>query len=109
VSDAKRELLAWRASGQTQVAFASERGYSDRRLWQWSGRLRARGWDPGTAAGEQAVLVPVRVVDTEPAVAMGAPAGAPIEVELRNGVLVRVQSDFDGKALQRVVDVVGRC
>ncbi len=113
-ADAKRELTAWRASGKTQAAFAFERGYSERRLWRWGGRLRARGWDATKAAttkaaSEKSALVPVRVVDTRPVVATLASPGTAIEVELRNGVLVRVQADFDGRALQRVVDVVGRC
>ncbi len=109
-ADAKRELTAWRASGKTQAAFALERGYSERRLWRWGGRLRARGWDATKAAGGKTALVPVRVVDTRPVAAtLTAVAGAAIEVELRNGVLLRVQADFDDRALQRVVDVVGRC
>jgi hypothetical protein len=34
---------------------------------------------------------------------------SPIEVELRNGVVVRVRPDFDGPFLGRVLDAVSRC
>jgi len=33
----------------------------------------------------------------------------PIEVELRNGVRVRVHADFDDQVFRRVLAVAGRC
>lgn len=102
---AKREVSAWQASGLSQVAFARTRGYPVKRLSHWISRLRKRNLQGEVSRS----LVPVRVVGTLPTDASSGTMRSPIEVELCNGIRVRVQADFDEHAFQRVVAVVGRC
>ena len=111
-TQAEQELAAGHTSGKTQAAFARERGYSKKRLSNWHGRMRARdqGCDRlGSVMDDRPALVPVRVVNSQPVVADRGMGSSPIEVELRNGVLVRVLADFDPGAFERVLAVVSRC
>jgi hypothetical protein len=104
---AKQVLREWYASGLSITEFARDSGYPVKRLWNWSGRLRKRGWVPeGSEAGctDDGLLLPVRVIDR-----LSTRAVSPIEVELPNGLLVRVCNDFDDSALTRVVNAVSRC
>jgi hypothetical protein len=48
---------------------------------------------------------PSRTVKTEPA----APAGGRIEIELPDGVCVRVDGSVEEEGLRRVLRVLGRC
>ena len=108
LQEAERELGTWEASGLSKAAFARERGYSERRLSSWASRLAARR---ALTPGESTALVPVRVVDSRPprAAAWRSECGFPIEVELRNGMMVRIVPGLDGGELERVLGVVGRC
>jgi len=59
---------------------------------------------------DRLALLPVRVVS--PSSSLHAPTAvgsSPFEVELRNGVRVRLQPDFDAGAFERVLAVVSRC
>lgn len=123
---AKQVLREWYASGLSIADFARDSGYPVKRLWNWSGRLRQRGWvpegsecpttttSPHPAHGldsEQrhessgdGLLLPVRVLDR-----LTTGAVSSIEVGLPNGLVVRVGNDFDDCALTRVVTAVSRC
>lgn len=107
--EAEGELVAWRSSGKTQAAYSRERGYSANRLSNWLARLRS---STGSVRPnrDRLALLPVRVVS--PSSSLHAPTAvvsSPIEVELRNGVRVRLQPDFDAGAFERVLAVVTRC
>lgn len=93
-------VAEWRASGQSQQAFATRKGIATTTLSWWSCRLRREAQGRAPAAG----LVPVRVVDVE------APA-AGFVLRLRGGVEVAVPASFDADALRRLVDVfeAGAC
>ena len=111
--EAMRELNAWWESGMNQTAFARLRGYSVKRLWNWSGRLRAMGWEPGKA--ETLPLMPVRVVNRVHPHRARNEAGALerqdgwMEVVVPNGLVVRVSPEFDSGAFERMLEVVTRC
>jgi len=111
--EARQELIAWWQSGMTQTAFARSRGYSVKRLWSWSGRLRAMGWEPGKE--ETLPLMPVRVVERMHRERAQGDAGSPdrrdgwMEVVVPNGFVVRVTATFDSRAFERVMEVVTRC
>ena len=103
---AEREVSAWHASGQSKAKFARTRGYPVKRLAYWIDRLRGRA--PLRDAGRS--LVPVRLADAHSASdASSGTMRTPIEVELRNGVRVRVHADFDDQVFRRVLAVAGRC
>jgi len=55
---------------------------------------------------ENVALLPVRVVSSS---SSSSAESSSIEVELRNGVLVRVLPDFDAGSFERVLAVVSRC
>ena len=101
---AEQRVVAWIASGLSQAEFARRHGLSEKTLSNWNRRMRARGWTPEQSTARVPALLPVRVMGVSPSSAM-----SPIEVELRNGVVVRVRPDFDGPFLGRVLDAVSRC
>lgn len=110
---AERELVAWRSSGKTLSAYGRERGYSANRLSNWLVRLRSKTatdiWRP-PQPGDEAALLPVRVVSSSSAHGASSSEGSsPIEVELRNGVRVRLLPGFDAGTFERVLAVVSRC
>jgi hypothetical protein len=63
--EAREALAAWRASGETALAFAASRGVSAQRLWYWQKRL-AQSVEP-EAVGFTEVRVdhPARSVEIE--------------------------------------------
>ena len=73
---AGRLLKAWRASGQSLVAFARERGIGSQRLYWWRKRLRAEAGTP---------IAPMAFI---PATVTGAVPAARVAVRLPGGVEV---------------------
>jgi len=55
------------------------------------------------------MLVPVWIVDAHSSDASSGTMRTPIEVELRNGVRVRVHADFVDQVFHRVLSVANRC
>ena len=92
---ARKELDAWRGSGQSIDGFARQRGVPGHRLRYWKDRFER---DAATK-GKGVSLLPVRMVQT---------TGAPIEVILPSGYVARVGRGFDEETLLRVVAVLGR-
>ena len=92
---AKKELEAWRASGQSIDRYARERDVAGHRLRYWKTRFE----QSGAGKGKSVSLLPVRMVQT---------AGAPIELMLPGGYVARVGRGFDEETLSRVVAVLGR-
>jgi len=97
-ADARIVVEAWRASGEGLGAFAKRYGINRRRLGRWAGEL-------GPKAEETVAFHPVRLV----AAARPAQGGEPIEIELGEGVRVRVPGGFAAEDLERVLGVLAGC
>jgi hypothetical protein len=95
LEQARKELDAWRSSGQSIEAFAKERHVAPYRLRYWQKRLTDR---PVASKTKPLSLLPVRV----------AHAGAPIELVLPSGCIARVGRGFDEDTLVRLVALFGR-
>jgi hypothetical protein len=92
---AKKELEAWRSSGQNIDQYARERHVPGHRLRYWKARFEQSA--PGKS--KSVSLLPVRMVQS---------AGAPIELMLPGGCVARIGRGFDEETLSRVVAVLGR-
>lgn len=89
--DARVVVDAWRASGETVAEFSRTHGIASERLARWAARL-----------GDPAVRFhPVRLTP-EPE---GRGAGV-IEIELRDGTIVRLPTGFAIEDLRRILSVV---
>jgi hypothetical protein len=95
-ADARVIVDAWRRSGQTRSAFATEHDLDPRRLRRWIARL--------AGSPKRAVRFhPVRVVPP-PVESAPPPAGAPaVEVLLPNGYVVRVSPQIAAGDLHAVL------
>ena len=96
VEQARRELDAWRSSGQSIDRFAKERRIGAHRLRYWKKRFED---DAAVPKGKALSLLPVRVVQV---------SGAPIDLILPGGHIARVGRGFDEETLARVIAVLGR-
>lgn len=93
---ARKELDAWRSSGQSIEAFAKERHVAPYRLRYWQKLLIDR--PAGSSKTKPLSLLPVRI----------AHVGAPIELVLPSGCVARVGRGFDEETLLRLVALLGR-
>src|SRR5690242_15270702 len=93
---ARKELDAWRASGQSIDRFAKDRRVAAHRLRYWKKRFEESAV---AVKGTALSLLPVRVVQV---------SGAPIDVILPSGHIARVGRGFDEETLARVIAVLGR-
>ena len=75
--------------------FAGTRGFAPGTLFWWRSRIRRKRTD-------EAALVPVEVLDA------AADHLRTIELQLRDGVVVRLPHDFDEAGLRRVLAVLGK-
>jgi hypothetical protein len=92
---ARKELDAWRSSGQSIDRYARERDVAAHRLRYWRMRL-----EQSTVTKSKGVsLLPVRVLQA---------SSGPIDVILAGGCVARVSRGFDEETLARVIAVVGR-
>jgi transposase-like protein len=98
--DARHALVALQRSGKPVSVFAAEQGLDPQRLYSWRRRL---GDAEPTTFQELVVrsAPPISITD----------GGAPFELVLRSGVIVRVPSSFDAAALDRLLEVLrsGAC
>jgi len=95
---ARKELDAWRASGQTAELFAEQRGVPAHRLRYWQKRIG----DLGAAAREtneprSVSLLPVRVAQS---------SSPPFEIVLPSGYVVRLSPGFDDDTLVRMIGLL---
>lgn len=96
--EARAVLSAWRSSGVSIERFAAARGIVAQRIRWWKKKLE------GTAASSRksTALLPVRVIGTcEPS------RGAPVQVILPSGHIVRVGRGFDEDTFSRVMAILG--
>jgi transposase-like protein len=96
--DAREVLAALARSGKPLSAFAADHRLDPQRIYLWRRRL---GGADGTTFQE---LVVRRVPGARDANA----AGAPFEIALASGDVVRVPSSFDAGGLSRLLDILIR-
>ena len=102
-----KRVERWRDSGLTAKEFAAETGIQPGRLAYWKWRL-----SPKVAERECPAALPTATSFVEvvaPAAMTPAPVSEPaepLEIVLRDGILVRVPARFDMAALQRVVSAL---
>jgi transposase len=98
-ADWARRVARWEKSGLTRSEFAAREGVKATTLGWWRSALRRAAAEPITALVPQAMsFVEVASVGVEA-------THERIEVELRNGRVVRVPASFDEDALRRVLAV----
>lgn len=93
---ARRELEAWRASGQSIERYAKEQRVAGHRLRYWKERLSPRA---AATKGKAVSFLPVRITQA---------IGSPVEIVLCSGHVARVGRGFDEETLARVIAVIGR-
>ena len=96
----KHQIVAeTRVPGMSVSIVARRHDVNANQLFQWRRKFEAEG-----GAIALAGFVPVKVADgtDKKCGALGL-----ITIELRNGILVRIDRDFDERALQRVLSTVG--
>ncbi len=94
--DARRVLDALERSGKSVREFAEAHGLDPQRLWSW--RRRVAGGDATT----------FRELIVRPSAAAPVEEGAPFEIRLSSGVVIRVPAGFDGDALARLLAVLAQ-
>jgi len=95
-ADARAALAEWRRSGESEFAFARQRGFSPQRLRYWRSRLGA--------APIQSSAPPAFVAVEIPVAARGAP-----KIEIHLGALsVCVREELDVEHLARIVSALAR-
>lgn len=85
----------WQRSGLSAKDFAASERIESRRLLWWRWKLRS-------SSPPAQRFLPVRVVDSA---ARPAGSGAPLEIALPNGRVVRVPPGFDPAMLERVLAI----
>jgi transposase-like protein len=96
--DARTALAALERSVKAVRAFAEEHGLDPQRLYAWRRRV---------AGGDRTTFREL-VVRPSSSLAVTEGTGAPFEIVLASGVVVRVPSSFDGAALARLLEVMAR-
>lgn len=97
-AEARAALDEWRCSGQTEHAFARQRGFSPQRLRYWKSRLRVPTAKRSSARTPAfvAVAIPVAPRDTS-------------KIEIHVGaVRVCVREELDVEHLARIVGALAR-
>jgi transposase-like protein len=101
-SDGEAMVEAFEGSGMSVAEFARRHGLVDQRVHWWLTRRRRR--NKGIA------FAPVRLVDSRrgpvPSSVGAAPSQGRVEIVLRTGWVIRVDSEFDGETLRRVVQAL---
>ena len=108
----KRLVAKWRRSGESAAEFAVRHGISQWALYSWAKQLGAgpnRGRRQGkvrrSTRGRSAGFIPVRLVGDEHADAPTRTEGA-VEIELRNGDVVRLVGEVSTERLRAVLTAV---
>jgi transposase len=103
----EQRIRRWTDSGLTAREFASEIGVNLHTLRQWKYKLEERG--AATSDAETATSRPtfVEVHVPRPSAAARAANSEPFELELPNGLKVRVPMHFDATALKALIVALG--
>lgn len=94
--EARAALVALERSGKPVSVFAAEHGLDPQRLYCWRRRL----------GGTERTRFRELIVRPSATVSLSSAAGAPFEVVLASGVVVRVPASFDATALERLLEVL---
>ena len=101
------EVQRWRASGQSAVAYARERGIHAGTLAGWASKVRDLTVAKSVGGDQRgSMFVPVQVAPAPTAAAAAAKARldrGEVEVVLRNGRRIRVSGTFDSEAVARLL------
>ena len=92
----QQRLDRFRKSGLAVADFCQREGISTASFYAWRRRLRH---DPAPPASDAPRLVPVRLVTP--------PAGAPVELVLPSGAVLRLSPDTDLAWLRQLLYLVG--
>jgi hypothetical protein len=92
----QQRLDRFRTSGLTVAHFCEREGISSASFYAWRRRLRH---DPTPPTAEAPRLIPVRLVTP--------PAGAPVELVLPSGCVLRLSPDCDLAWLRQLLHVLG--
>jgi len=104
-----KRVERWQDSGLTAKEFAAELDVSPSSLAYWKlklrrergtgGKVEAHGAQPSVAAAPKFLQLLPTTTDAD--------VGAPLELVLRGGVVVRVPRGFDEPTLARLISVIG--
>ncbi|WP_437479200.1 IS66 family insertion sequence element accessory protein TnpA [Sorangium sp. So ce1014] len=96
----------WHKSGHSARVFAEQEGVSPGTLYSWSRRLgmKRSEYRQRSDAAKLPSFLPVVVASTE---ATAPSSGAPLEIVLPDGAVVRVPPSFDEVTLARVIRALG--
>jgi hypothetical protein len=97
-----KRVERWHESGLTAQEFAAELGVNPRTLTYWKWVLTKGPARDQATRSKTATAVPFVEVGQTPSRA------DVFELELSDGIVVRVPLDFDAAALRRLLEVVGR-
>jgi transposase-like protein len=95
--DAREVIAALERSGKSVSTFAADYGLDPQRVYLWRRRL----------GGAELTTFQEVVVRPAPSPQLASP-GAPFEVALMSGHIVRVPPSFDAAALSRLLDVLSQ-
>ena len=98
-SEWAKRVARWEASGLSAAAFAERERLDRKRLVWWRWKLQTTS---SQAPGLALDFLPVQVVAPAAPTSSG---GAPIEIALSNGRVIRVPAGFDAADLERVLAV----
>jgi hypothetical protein len=100
-----KRVERWRASDLTAKEFAAEIGVNDRTLtyWKWILGKEAAARPPARRRRGGEDVVKFTELAVEPTALM---SGSPIEIVVEQGLVIRVDRQFDEDTLRRVLGVV---
>lgn len=101
----RRRIERWKDSGLTAKEFAAEKGINAGTLQFWRSRLK-RDERPTRRAAAKVTSAAILSSLVEVRGATSAMGDQRFEVELRNGLRVRVTADFQPEALKKLLALV---
>lgn len=101
----RRVLKRWSASGQSLRSFAEARGVPYSTLTYWQRRLRGSAVPAKDHRREDATTA----LTLTPVQFLPAASSDPIEIQLANGVQLRVPPGFSATELQQIAQVLSQC
>ena len=96
----RQMVRQWRHSGQSIRAFCAARGLTEASFYAWRRSIAQRDQQAGRGPGRSVrppLFVPVQ---------LSTVAGAPLEVVLERGLVVRVPAGFDATTLRQLLAVL---
>ncbi|XXX73294.1 hypothetical protein WMF30_37165 [Sorangium sp. So ce134] len=99
-------VARWHKSGHSARVFAKQEGVNAGTLYSWSRRLGMQRSEYRKRS-EKATLPALLPVVVAPAATTAPSSGAPLEILLPDGAVVRVPPSFDETTLARVVRALG--